>query len=90
MATAGTRESPGCPVSSRWALAIISIFLCWPLGIAACVFAAKVKPALRAGDVANAAKASNRVRLFFLICLAIFVLLLIIAIANAGSSSTGY
>src|SRR5689334_20618192 len=49
------------PVSSRWPLAIISIFFFWPLGISACVVAAKVKPALRAGDVAAARKASNRV-----------------------------
>ena len=77
-------------VPSRWPLAIISILCFWPLGIAACVFAARVKPALQVGDVATALKASNRVRLFFWISLAIFVVWLIIVIASAGSSSTGY
>lgn len=78
-------------VPSRWPLAIISILCFWPLGIAACVFAARVKPALQVGDVGTALKASNRVRLFFWISLAIFVLwLIIVVIASAGSSSTGY
>ena len=83
-----TWQSPGAAgpqtvsVSSRWPLAIISIFCFWPLGIAACVFAAKVKPALRAGDVATARNASNRVKLFFEYSLAIFVLFLFIAITR--------
>jgi hypothetical protein len=78
-------------VSSRWPLAIISILCFWPLGIAACVFAARVRPALQAGDVASAVTASNRVRLFFWISIAILVVYLIIAIAAAGSSSSsGY
>ena len=83
-----TWQSPGtagpqtASVSSRWPLAIISIFCFWPLGIAACVFAAKVKPALRAGDVATARNASNRVKLFFEYSLAIFVLFLFIAITR--------
>ena len=85
-----TPGSQVASVSSRWPLAIISIVCFWPLGIAACVFAAKVKPALQVGDVATALKASNRVRLFFWISLAIFVLWLIIVIASAGSSSPGY
>jgi Interferon-induced transmembrane protein len=90
-----TWHPPGTPapqtasVSSRWPLAIISILCFWPLGIAACVFAAKVKPALQVGDVTTALNASNRVRLFFWISLAIFVLYFIILIANAGSSGTG-
>lgn len=90
-----TWQPPGSPgpqlgsVSARWPLAIISILCFWPLGIAACVFAAKVKPALQVGDVVTALNASNRVRLFFWISLAVFVLYVIILIANAGSSGTG-
>lgn len=89
----GTPGIPGAQVasvSSRWPLAIISILCFWPLGIAACVFAAKVKPALQVGDVTTAVNASNRVKLFFWISLAILVLYLLIVVANAGgSSSTG-
>ena len=78
----GTAGPQTASVSSRWPLAIISIFCFWPLGIAACVFAAKVKPALRAGDVPTARSASNRVKLFFEYSLAIFVLFLFIAITR--------
>lgn len=92
-----TWQPPGTPgtqvasVPSRWPFAIISILCFWPLGIAACVFAARVKPALQIGDVTTAVNASNRVKLFFWISLAILVLYLIIVIASAaGSSSTGY
>jgi Interferon-induced transmembrane protein len=76
-------------VPSRWTLAILSIVFFWPLGIAACVFAAKVKPAVQTGDVAGALKASNRVKIFFWISLAILVLYLIVLIAASSSSSTG-
>src|SRR5262249_60905826 len=75
-----TWQSPGtagpqtASVPSRWPLAIISIFCFWPLGIAACVFAAKVQPALPAGDVATAPNASNQVKLHFAYSLAIFAL----------------
>ncbi len=84
--------TPGAVVASvpsRWALAIISVICFFPLGIAACVFAAKVKPSLQVGDVTTAVNASKRVRLFFWISLSIFVLYLIIVASKAGSSSTG-
>jgi hypothetical protein len=76
-------------VSPRWPLAILTILFFLPLGIAGCIFAAQVKPALQLGDVAAALTASNRVRLFFWIGLGIFILWLIIVIAAASSSSTG-
>jgi hypothetical protein len=76
-------------VSPRWPLAIITILFFWPLGIAGCVYASRVKPALQLGDVAAALVASNRVRLFFWISLGLFILWLIIVIASASSSSTG-
>jgi hypothetical protein len=89
----GTFGTPGAQmasVPSRWPLAVISVLCFWPLGIAACVFAARVKPALQIGDVTTAVNASNRVKLFFWISLAVFVLYLIILVAgSAGSSSTG-
>ena len=90
----GNPGNPGCASGFR-ALALAArhhLDPCfWPLGIAACVFAARVKPALQIGDVTAAVKASNRVKLFFWISLAILVLYLIIVIAgSAGSSNTGY
>jgi Interferon-induced transmembrane protein len=90
-------QPPGTPVtsgaqvasvSSRWPLAILSIFLWWPLGIFACVFAARVKPALQIGDVTTALTASKRVLIFFWIAFALGILTWIM-IAGSGSSSTG-
>jgi hypothetical protein len=75
-------------VPSRWPLAIISVICFWPLGIAACVFAAKVKPALQMGDVATALRASSRVKLFFWISVAVVVFYLIIIIASAAGSGS--
>lgn len=74
-------------VSSRWPLAIISIVCFWPLGIAACVYAARVKPALEIGDVTTALTASKRVLIFFWIALALGILALFV-IAGSGSSGT--
>lgn len=76
-------------VSPRWAMAVISIFTCWPLGIWACVLAAKVKPALQLGDVATALRASSRVKLLFWISLAVFILYLLIIIGSASGSGSG-
>jgi hypothetical protein len=75
-------------VSSRWPLAIITVLLFWPLGIAGYVFATGVKSALQIGDVTTALTASNRVSLFFWISVTIAVLYLRILIASAGSSSS--
>jgi len=85
----GTTSTQVASVPPRWPLAITSLFFCWPLGIAACVYAAKVNPALQVGDVTTALNASNRVKLFFWISLAILVLYLLIVIASAGSSGSG-
>jgi hypothetical protein len=77
-------------VSPRWAMAVISVLCCWPFGIAACIFAAKVKPSLQVGDVATALKASNRVKTFFWISIAVLVVVIIIAAASSSGSSSGY
>jgi len=76
-------------VTPRWGMAVFSVIMFWPLGIAACVFAAKVKPALQLGDVATALRASARVKLFFWISLAIFVLYLLLIIGSASGSGSG-
>ena len=77
-------------VSPRWAMAVISVLCFWPLGIAACVFAAKVKPSLQGGDVATALKASSRVKTFFWISIAVLVVYVIIIAAASAHSSPGY
>jgi hypothetical protein len=85
-----TSSAQAATVSPRWAMAVISVLCFWPLGIAACVFAAKVKPSLQVGDVGTALKASSRVKTFFWISVAIFVLYLIIIVAASAHSNSGY
>jgi hypothetical protein len=70
-------------------MAVFSVVMCWPFGVAACVFAAKVKPALQLGDVATALRASSRVKLFFWISLAVFIVYLLIIIGSASGSGSG-
>jgi hypothetical protein len=78
--------APVAAVSARWPMAILCIIMFWPLGIAACVFAARVRPALQTGDVPGALQASNKVKIFFWISLAIFVVLVLYGIGSSGSS----
>src|SRR5882724_9567235 len=51
--------------------AIVSIFCCWPLGIVAIIFAAQVNGKVTAGDLAGAADASKKAKLFSFIAIGI-------------------
>lgn len=54
--------------------AIISIFCCWPLAIAAIIFATQVNGKVAAGDVAGAEDASKKAKLFSFIAIGIGLL----------------
>ena len=58
--------------------AIISIFCCWPLAIAAIIFAVQVNNKLQAGDVAGAQEASKKAKMFSFIAIGIGVVLILI------------
>jgi hypothetical protein len=51
--------------------AIISVFCCWPLGIAAIIFAAQVNGKVASGDIAGAVDASKKAKLFSFISIGI-------------------
>lgn len=56
--------------------AILStIFCCWPLGIPAIVFAARVNEQIARGDVAGAQESSRKARLFTLLSVAVMAVL---------------
>jgi len=70
--------------------AIISIFCCWPLAIAAIIFAVQVNNKVQAGDIAGAQEASKKAKLFSFIAIGIGVLggviwLILFALGMAGS-----
>src|SRR5258706_8810145 len=68
-ATGGTATVPNYLVP-----AIISIFCCWPLAIAAIIFATQVNSKVAAGDVAGAEDASKKAKLFSFIAIGIGLL----------------
>jgi hypothetical protein len=58
--------------------AIISIFCCWPLAIAAIIFATQVNGKVAAGDVAGAEDASKKAKLFSFIAIGIGLLFYVV------------
>lgn len=60
--------------------AIISIFCCWPLAIAAIIFASQVNSKVAAGDVAGAQDASKKAKMFSFIAIGLGLLGWVIAI----------
>src|SRR6202140_1274043 len=54
--------------------AIISIFCCWPLAIAAIIFAAQVNSKVAAGDIAGAQDSSKKAKMFSFIAIGLGVL----------------
>ncbi len=73
--------------------AIISIFCCWPLGIVAIIFAAQVNGKVAAGDLAGAADASKKAKLFSFIAIGIGVVVgliyLLLTILGIGLGALG-
>src|SRR6267142_347718 len=73
--------------------AIISIFCCWPLAIAAIIFASQVNSKLAAGDAAGAEDASKKAKMFAFIAIGLGVLLILIyvimMILGVGLSAMG-
>ncbi len=56
--------SGGADVPNYLVLAILSIFCCTPLGIAAIIFATQVNSKVQAGDIAGAMEASKKAKMF--------------------------
>jgi len=81
-------------VPNNLVIAIISIFCCWPLAIAAIIFATQVNSKLAAGDIAGAQEASAKAKKFSyiaigvgLVCYVIIGLIYGVAIIAALSGS---
>jgi hypothetical protein len=61
-------------VPNYLALAILSIFCCTPLGIAAIIFAAQVNGKVQQGDIAGAMDSSKKAKMFAIIGIALGLL----------------
>jgi len=73
--------------------AIISIFCCWPLAIAAIIFAVQVNNKVQAGDIAGAQDASKKAKMFSFIAIGIGLLgvvcYVVMMILGVGLSALG-
>jgi len=70
--------------------AILSLFCCWPLSIAAIIFATQVNSKVAAGDIAGAQDASKKAKMFSFIAIglgAAGILIYIIFIVFIGGMS---
>ena len=65
-------------VPNNLVIAIISVFCCWPLAIAAIIFATQVNTKLAAGDIAGAQDASAKAKKFAYIAIGLGVALYLI------------
>jgi hypothetical protein len=77
----------GTSVKTHMGLAIVSTVLFVFIGVFAIVAAARVKPALARGDLAEAQKSSKRARTIAWWAIGLFAVVVIIAAASSGSSS---
>src|ERR1700704_1413137 len=68
----------GATVPNYLVPAIISIFCCWPLAIAAIIFATQVNGKVAAGDTAGAEDASKKAKLFSFIAIGVGLLFYVV------------
>jgi Interferon-induced transmembrane protein len=59
------------PVPNNLVIAIISVFCCWPLAIAAIIFATQVNSKVAAGDIAGAQESSKKAKMFSFIAIGV-------------------
>ena len=84
--------APGS-VPNYLVVAIISLFCCMPLGIAAIIFATQVNGKVAAGDMAGALDASKKAKMFSFIAiglgLAFILIYIIFLVLTVGLSALG-
>lgn len=82
---------PGAPIPNYlWQSIVVTLLCCWPLGIPAIIFAAKVDGLVSRGDIAGAKEASNKAKMWCTwsfgsgLAVALIYLVLVIIGATAG------
>ena len=77
-------------VKPPWAMAVGALIFCFPLGIFAVIYAARVKPSVASGNLAAAQKASSRVKVMFWISVVVLALIIVGIVAGANASGPSY
>jgi hypothetical protein len=85
---AGYAGPPPSVPNYLWQSIVVTLCCCWPAGIPAIVFAARVNSLLAAGDISGAEEASNKARMWTLISLGagIFAYIVIICLTFASGN----
>ena len=78
-------SGPGIP-NYLWQSIVVTIFCCWPLGIPAIVYAAKVDGLKARGDIFGAMKASASAKTWCLVAVGIWLGLIVVWILFAGAA----
>jgi Interferon-induced transmembrane protein len=85
-------RTKGEVVKQRLWMAIVTVVMFWPLGIAAVMYSNRVPQKLAEGDIAGAIHDSTWVKRMFFIALGVggllFLLVIIAAAAGGGSTTT--
>ena len=76
-------------IKPHWAMAVGTLIICFPLGIFAVIYAARVKPSVASGNLAAAQKASSRLKVMFWISV-VLALIIVGIVAGANSSGPSY
>lgn len=66
-----------------WQSIVVTIFCCWPFGIPAIVYAAKVDGLKARGDINGAVSASNSAKMWCLVSLGVWLVLVVIYVLFA-------
>lgn len=69
-----------------WQSIVVTLCCCLPFGIVAIIFAAQVNQKLAAGDVAGAREASKKAKMFVLIGVGIWAVLMVLWLLLGGMS----
>jgi hypothetical protein len=70
-------------------MAVGTLIICFPLGIFAVIYAARVKPSVASGNLAAAQKASSRLKVMFWISV-VLALIIVGIVAGANASGPSY
>ena len=79
------QQTPGLPIPNYlWQSIVVTILCCWPFGIPAIVYAAKVDGLKSRGDIAGAMEASANAKKWCLVAVVSWVVLIVLWLVFVG------
>ena len=79
------QQTPGLPIPNYlWQSIVVTILCCWPFGIPAIVYAAKVDGLKSRGDIAGAMEASANAKKWCLVAVVSWVVIIVLWLVFVG------